>query len=64
MERMLYRVSEVAGFLGISRGKAYQLINTGELRSVKIGGCRRVRVDDLREYVATLVPEEAEKWPA
>lgn len=57
MERMLYRVSEVAGFLGISRGKAYQLIGSGELRSVKIGGCRRVRVEDLRSYLDALAPE-------
>ncbi|AXG12138.1 helix-turn-helix domain-containing protein [Intrasporangium calvum] len=57
MERMLYRVSEVAGFLGISRGKAYQLIGSGELRSVKIGGCRRVRVEDLRAYLDSLAPE-------
>jgi len=63
MERILYRVSEVAGFLGISRGKAYQLINSGQLKSVKIGGCRRVRADDLRAYVETLALEVGQ-WPA
>ncbi len=63
MERILYRVSEVAGFLGISRGKAYQLINSGQLKSVKIGGCRRVRADDLRAYVETLALE-VDQWPA
>ena len=64
MERILYRVSEVAGVLGISRGKAYQLINSGQLCSVRIGGCRRVRVDDLRSYVATLETAEVLPWPA
>ncbi len=63
MERILYRVSEVAGFLGMSRGKAYQLINSGQLKSVKIGGCRRVRADDLRAYVETLSLEVGQ-WPA
>jgi len=63
MERILYRVSEVAGFLGMSRGKAYQLINSGQLKSVKIGGCRRVRADDLRVYVETLALEVGQ-WPA
>jgi excisionase family DNA binding protein len=63
MERILYRVSEVAGFLGMSRGKAYQLINSGQLKSVKIGGCRRVRADDLRAYVETLALEVGQ-WPA
>lgn len=63
MRRMLYRVTEAAQFLGISRGKAYQLINAGELKSVKIGGCRRVRADDLRDYVASLGNEEL-PWPA
>lgn len=63
MERILYRVSEVAGFLGMSRGKAYQLINSGQLKSVKIGGCRRVRADDLGAYVETLALEVGQ-WPA
>ncbi len=63
MERILYRVSEVAGFLGVSRGKAYQLINSGQLKSVKIGGCRRIRADDLKGYVETL-DLEVGQWPA
>lgn len=53
----------MAQFLGVSRGKTYQLINAGELKSVKIGGCRRVRADDLQEYVASLGSEEL-PWPA
>lgn len=63
MSRMLYRVSEAAQFLGISRGKAYQLIASGELKSVKIGGCRRVRADDLQRYVDSLDCEGL-PWPA
>lgn len=59
MERLLYRVAEAAEFLGVSRAKAYQLVQSGQLRSVKVGGCRRVRADDLREFVAALAPSAA-----
>jgi excisionase family DNA binding protein len=30
-------VKEVMTFLGISRGKTYELVNSGELHSVRIG---------------------------
>lgn len=54
MERLLYRVPEVAEFLGVSKAKVYELIASGALPSVRLDGCRRVRADDLRAYVASL----------
>ena len=54
MERMLYRVPEVAVFLGVSRAKVYELVSSGALPSVRLDGCRRVRTQDLRDYVAGL----------
>ena len=51
MERLLYRVSEVAEFLGVSKAKVYELVGSGALPSVRLDGCRRVRADDLRAYV-------------
>ncbi|MCX7626429.1 MAG: helix-turn-helix domain-containing protein [Candidatus Sumerlaeaceae bacterium] len=41
-ESILLRVTEVAHLLGISRAKAYALVASGELPSIRIG--RSVRV--------------------
>ncbi len=50
----LFTVVEVAEFLGIGRSKVYELLYSGELKSVKIGGSRRIRYSDLGEYVRYL----------
>jgi excisionase family DNA binding protein len=50
----LFTVVEVAQFLGIGRSKVYELLYKGELKSVKIGGSRRIRYYDLGEYVRYL----------
>jgi excisionase family DNA binding protein len=50
----LFTVVEVSQFLGIGRSKVYELMYKGELKSVKIGGSRRVRYSDLGEYVRYL----------
>jgi excisionase family DNA binding protein len=54
MDRLLYRVTEAAECLGLSRAKVYELMRTGVLPSVRIDGARRIRADDLRAYVASL----------
>jgi excisionase family DNA binding protein len=54
METLLLKVPGVAGSLGISRAKVYELIAGGALTSIKIDGCRRVRATDLRAYVDSL----------
>jgi len=53
-DRLLYRVSEVALILNISRSKVYELFASGELESVKIDRIRLVRSSDLRAYVDQL----------
>ena len=40
--KFLLRVEEVADVLDISRTRVYDLIRSGELQSLKIGGSRRV----------------------
>lgn len=52
--RLLYRVREVAEMLGIGRSKAYELVRTGEIPSVRLGASVRVRGQDLQDYVETL----------
>jgi excisionase family DNA binding protein len=53
-ERLLLRAEEVAQALGIGRTKVFELIRTGELRSVKLGGARRVSATALAAYLADL----------
>jgi excisionase family DNA binding protein len=54
--RLLYRVTEVAALLNVSRSKVYELLASGDLRSVKIDRTRLVRGSDLRDYVQSLRP--------
>ena len=51
VERMLYRPAEAAEAIGVSRSRVYELINSGEIPSIKVGGVKRVPVDRLREWV-------------
>ncbi len=50
----MLRPVEAAQRLGIGRTKVYELIRSGELRSVKIGAARRVSAAALAEFVAAL----------
>jgi excisionase family DNA binding protein len=54
MAKSVFRVEEAAEYLSISRAKAYELIQHGKLRSVKIDGARRVTLRQLEEYVQQL----------
>ena len=54
MESLLLTPVEAAVVLRISRRKVYELMGAELLRSVKIGRCRRVPVEDLRRYVESL----------
>ena len=51
VERMLFRPAEAAQAIGVSRSRVYELINSGEIPSLKVGGVRRVPVDKLREWI-------------
>jgi excisionase family DNA binding protein len=50
----VYRVTEAAEMLGLSRSKVYVLIQSGVLPSVRFDGSRRIRAEDLGTYVAAL----------
>ena len=45
---------EAAKALRLGRSKVYELIETGELKSIKIGRSRRIRWNDLTAYVDAL----------
>ena len=54
METILLKIPEVMERLGCGHTKVYELMSSGELRSVRYGGCRRVPSDDLDRFVAGL----------
>lgn len=59
METLLYRVEEATKVLNIGRSAIYDLIRSGALKSVKIGGSRRIPKFALEEYVQFLMEVEA-----
>lgn len=50
----LLRVGDVARRLAVSRSKAYELLVSGQLASVRIGRSRRVKAADLDQFIETL----------
>jgi excisionase family DNA binding protein len=59
LSALLFRPEDAAEVLGIGRTKVYELIRSGALRSVKIGGLRRVSAAALAEFVAHLEEDAA-----
>ena len=56
---LLVRPEDAARVLGVGRTKVYELMRSGALRSVRVGGLRRVPVAALDEFVARLEAEAA-----
>ena len=57
VEERLLKAIEVAEILNISRAMAYRLMQTRQIPTVRIGTARRVRPEDLKNYIlANLIP--------
>lgn len=54
MDKLLFTPSEAAAVLGIGRSKIYELLNDGQLTSVRIDRCRRIPADELVALVERL----------
>jgi excisionase family DNA binding protein len=54
-----YTVEQVAKMLHIGRDKVYQLLRTGQLRSIKIGKLRRITEDQLADFITSLEDDAA-----
>jgi excisionase family DNA binding protein len=52
VEPLLVRVEEAARILSLSRSTIYEMMDAGELPSVRRGAARRIPVASLREWVA------------
>jgi excisionase family DNA binding protein len=51
---MLFTPVQAAKIMGVSRSHVYVLMNQGRLNSVNIGRCRRITVDQMREFIDSL----------
>jgi excisionase family DNA binding protein len=52
IEPLLVRVDEAARILCLSRSTIYEMLDSGELPSVRCGAARRIPLAALREWVA------------
>jgi len=48
----LHRAEDVAELWHVSRTKIFELIRTGQLRSLRIGGSRRISESAMAEYIS------------
>jgi excisionase family DNA binding protein len=56
--RLLLTVLEAAEALGVSRSVVYELMDSGDLRNIKIGRSRRIPVTSLEEFIAHRLSEQ------
>jgi excisionase family DNA binding protein len=56
-DSLLLRVEEAARLLSIGRTRVYDLVRTGQLKSVKIFGSRRIPRASIDRFVTTLMQE-------
>lgn len=61
-DRRLWTVAEIAGLLRVNKMTVYRLVNSGELRSVRVGRVIRVREGDLRDMLAVHWSEDLAAW--
>lgn len=48
---LVLRVEDLADILSIGRNTAYDLVHSGQIRSIKIGRCYRIPRDALAEFL-------------
>lgn len=58
-ERVLLTVEEAAQRLRIGRTRMFALVKTGAIESVRIGRLRRISVDAVTAYAASLVANQS-----
>jgi excisionase family DNA binding protein len=59
-EKLLLTVGEAADRLGVGRSFLYQLLQRGELQSLKLGRARRVPLRALDEFVDKRLKDDLE----
>ena len=61
MDRLLLRPAEAAEAIGIGRSKVYELLASGDLPSIRIGGVIRVPVTALHAWIERQLAARAEE---
>jgi excisionase family DNA binding protein len=64
MEPVLVSVDQAATVVGIGKSKLYELLLSGELKSLKIGRRRLIRMSALEEFVDGLAISQMNKCDA
>lgn len=54
MDKLLLTPEEAATTMSIGRSKVYELMRQGTLRSVRIGGSRRIPLGAINEFIESL----------
>jgi excisionase family DNA binding protein len=57
--KLSYRIDEAMAATGLGKTVIYRLIEAGRLKSVKVGACRLITANSLRELVETGSSEAA-----
>ena len=60
MDKVLLRPTEAAEVMGIGRSKVYQLIASGDLPAIRIGGSVRIPVAALAAWIARQLADRRE----
>ena len=61
MDRLLLRPAEAAEAIGIGRSKVYELLASGDLPSIRVGGAIRVPVTALHTWIERQLAARAEE---
>ena len=59
VEKSLYRISEAAHYLGLSRSKIYELLEAGDLKKTRVLPVR-IPVESLRAYRESIVEKKGD----
>jgi excisionase family DNA binding protein len=54
MPQRFFKVEDCAKEIGISRSMAYELVKSGEIRSVRIGGALRIPAAAIDEFAESV----------
>jgi excisionase family DNA binding protein len=54
METVLLKIPDVMERLSVGQTKVYEMMSSGELRSVRVGRARRVPSEELERFMAEL----------
>ena len=52
MDKPLLDINEAAAALGLGRSKTYELVQKGQLRSIKIGRSRRIPTGAISAFIS------------